>query len=136
MTINTACKTSVKADSQSARKCTRDRYAQMAQTAIAKLGDSEMKAAKSGRFARIALFLSVSIALGIPVIDQIFPMPRFAALLILAIQFMVIVVLVSQWIIASRRQPSSLYPDLLTNLRYWSIPLAVMFIVGLALIGW
>jgi hypothetical protein len=95
-----------------------------------------MKAASNGRFARIALFLSVSMAIGTPVIDQIFPMPRFAVLLILAIQFMVIVVLVSQWIIASRRQPSSLYRALLTNLRYWSIPLAVLFVVGLVAIGW
>lgn len=27
-------------------------------------------------------------------------------------------------------------PALRTNLRYWSIPLAVGFIVGLALVGW
>lgn len=95
-----------------------------------------MKAASNGRFARIALFLSVSIALGMPVIDQIFPMPRFTTLLALVIQLMVIVVLVTQWIIASRRQPSDLYPALLTNLRYWSIPLAVLFVVGLVVIGW
>jgi len=27
-------------------------------------------------------------------------------------------------------------PALLTNLRYWSIPLAVLFVVGLVVIGW
>lgn len=27
-------------------------------------------------------------------------------------------------------------PALRTNLRYWSIPLAVIFVIGLAVIGW
>jgi hypothetical protein len=26
--------------------------------------------------------------------------------------------------------------DILINLRYWSIPLAVLFVVGLAVLGW
>lgn len=29
-----------------------------------------------------------------------------------------------------------MFPALLTNLRYWLIPIAVLFVIGLALIGW
>ena len=73
---------------------------QITHAATIKTRNVEMKAANRRRFFRIAIFASVFMALGMPVIDSILPASEFRAAAILFIQIILIFAVVIIWTIS------------------------------------
>ena len=61
-----------------------------------------MKAANKGRFLRIAIFVSLFMAFGMPVIDSILPASELRAAVTLFIQIILIFAVVIIWIISRK----------------------------------